>query len=427
MLRFICLLLIVIFAPTNGLANVASIPSGVVALNADNGPAHALVVEKSTQKLFLVRYDGHFAQLARLACTTGKKVGTKEKEGDKKTPEGVYFFTRQIQERDLSNRYGSGAFPLDYPNFLDKLINRNGYSIWLHGINRELRSRDTNGCIAVTNTVLDYLKTYIQINQTPILIQKKLTYHTPKQAERQAEELKIFLREWNKSLNTGSYHQYLSFYDRGYLPDISWWRKWDRRKSPKTGQVTVGTPTVMRFNDTYTVLFDRTLVVGDRPAEIGSVKLFVERTDQGLKIVGEHYQTVEKRWPQKGQPLLAAWDQKGVPIDPRRQLRQMMDGWLAAWSAKQIKDYGQYYAHSFHSQGMNRNDWLKYKQKLNRKYKYIKVTGDRFAFDIGKSECRVTFRQHYESNVFKAVGKKRLILRQENGQWKIHREIYIES
>lgn len=76
----------------------------------------ALIVEKATQTLFLYKFDGKFNLETKMKCSTGKLKGRKSKSGDRKTPEGVYFFTGKYFEKDLAPVYGAGAFPVDYPN-----------------------------------------------------------------------------------------------------------------------------------------------------------------------------------------------------------------------------------------------------------------------------------------------------------------------
>ena len=101
----------------------------------------------------------------------------------------------------------------------------------------------------------------------------------------------------------------------------------------------------------------------------------------------------------------------------------MIEGWLQAWSQKNIKAYGNYYAEDFMSEGMNKIKWLKKKTALNRKYKYIKVKKDNLKISRrAKNIKKVSFIQTYESDKYKAIGRKKLLLKLEKGKWKIYRE-----
>src|SRR5690606_32755049 len=65
----------------------------------------------------------------------GKREGDKTVLGDHRTPEGIYFFVEKYEGPTLNfEEYGIRAFPLDYPNFFDKVLGKTGSGIWLHSI-----------------------------------------------------------------------------------------------------------------------------------------------------------------------------------------------------------------------------------------------------------------------------------------------------
>lgn len=84
-----------------------SIPDVLISFGMGENPRHAIVVEKNTQQLFLYTYDGIYRQLYCMNCSTGEVPGSKMRSGDKKTPEGVYFFTKKFKKRDLTPIYGT--------------------------------------------------------------------------------------------------------------------------------------------------------------------------------------------------------------------------------------------------------------------------------------------------------------------------------
>jgi hypothetical protein len=107
------------------------------------------------------------------------------------------------------------------------------------------------------------------------------------------------------------------------------------------------------------------------------------------------------------------------------EIRSMVDGWLNAWSEMDIDAYGDYYARDFRGRGMDREGWLRYKDRLNRKYEFIRVTRKELtARPEGANRARVSFVQRYESDRYQGVGVKRLVLKREGGQWKIYRETF---
>ncbi len=102
-----------------------------------------------------------------------------------------------------------------------------------------------------------------------------------------------------------------------------------------------------------------------------------------------------------------------------------IDGWLRAWSSMDIATYGTYYAQDFRSQkGMDRRSWLRYKNGLNRKYSYIRVSRNKLVIKHQSKWAIASFVQTYKSDKYKVIGIKRLVLKQEYGRWKIYRETW---
>jgi len=73
---------------------------------------------------------------------------------------------------------------------------------------------------------------------------------------------------------------------------------------------------------------------------------------------------------------------------------------------------------------MNKNSWLKHKDRLNRKYDQINVTMKNLTIRKIRNQYVASFIQRYESSGHNAIGKKELILKKEEGQWKIYRETW---
>jgi len=112
--------------------------------------------------------------LASYYVTIGRKGFGKRKEGDLKTPVGVYRLTGYKPGSTLHERYGFGALTTDYPNALDRQLKRTGYGIWIHGTepgweNRGPRASD--GCITLSNTDFKTLvTTYPMGTNTSVII-----------------------------------------------------------------------------------------------------------------------------------------------------------------------------------------------------------------------------------------------------------------
>lgn len=395
-------------------------------------PEYVILVEKGLQRLSLFKYDGTLSEVLRMPCSTGENPGPKVRSGDAKTPEGVYFFTKEHKRRELAPIYGSRAFPIDYPNVMDIQLGRSGNSIWLHGTNKPLAPRDSNGCIVLRNQDIDRLAQFITLNRTPMIIVNTIS-QKPVVPDRQTRtEILGFVETWAQSIESGTYHDYLTFYDAEFLPDLHWWMEWyGLRKKFRRNQMSFSIETddisVFQYNGMVTVLLDRKMASPAGITATGTVKLFLTRRDGRFRIVGEdHLVLPSKLVLKKGDhPLVVAGRKLEPAAIEETEITDLVDGWLSAWSGKNIRAYGSYYAKDFKSEGgADLAGWLAYKRQLNSKYRYIRVTRDKMTIRKDKQRRAVSFIQTYRSSRFKAVGVKELILKREENRWKIYREIW---
>jgi len=410
------------------------IPDNFITIEiSENNKEYALIIEKDTQKAFLYQCNDSFEEISILKCSTGEVPGIKSCSGDRKTPEGVYFFTREHKKKDLTPIYGSMAFPIDYPNCLDRIKGNGGNSIWMHGTNKKLKDRDTNGCIVFKNSDIDRLSNYITLNRTPIIIVDKITYRNRDTDNEAEKHILLFLSLWKDALQNGDYHEYLAHYDSDYLPDIGWWSGWNviRKKTYSLNlpfSIEIERKSIFKHGRIYVVLFNLVLSSSERNMPVATKKLFLEYKGNQLKIIGEEYQSIDYKLEQyeEKNPIVAALDSIKSENDKEQEIAGMVDRWLKAWSSKNIDEYGKCYAKEFYSNGMNLKKWLRHKRRMNRKYSYISVTKDNLVIYEKGGKFIASFLQTYESSGYKAVGTKILDLKYEQGEWKIFRENWVD-
>ncbi len=426
-----------------------SVPDVFVPFDTHNAPVHVLVVEKASQQLFVYEYKDKPVELYRVKCSTGKKDGPKTREGDSKTPEGIYFFINQHDKSKLAPIYGAGAFPTDYPNLLDRMQGKNGSQIWLHGTNKVLVDRDSNGCVALENTDFEKVSKLIVLHRTPLIITEHLGYVSFDPEAEIRTGLSDFLSRWAKALESGTYHEYLSCYDADYLPDISWWAEWNRIRKEflregKNISVSSENMLIFRHMDTYVSLFEISVESDGKKSPVGAKQFFMTRKEGKFTVIGEDYQfPADVAAKQNGNPVILASRNLIVPESktvaeakpeqtaspqpvmreiPESDIERLIDEWLAAWSSQNIEAYGSFYAEDFISQGMNKRAWLRHKEGLNRTYRYIRVTQKNMKIRPDREGAAVSFVQTYESDKFRSASVKQLLLKRENDQWKISRE-----
>ena len=80
-----------------------------------------LLVDSRRSRLYVFANDGGRPRyVADYYVTLGKNGIEKTREGDQKTPIGVYHVTANLPRSKLTDFYGAGAFPINYPNEWDK-------------------------------------------------------------------------------------------------------------------------------------------------------------------------------------------------------------------------------------------------------------------------------------------------------------------
>lgn len=408
----------------------ALIPDVFVSFDTEGKTAYAILVEKSTQQLFAYAYDGSYKQIHRFKSSTGEVSGPKALDGDRKTPEGVFLFTERHEKRDLSPIYGNRAYPTDYPNIVDRLRGRTGDAIWMHGTNRPLKDRDSNGCIVLKNRDIDRLAPYISLNRTPIIIVDTVNYIPQESVETVKPEVVSFLSDWRDAFIMGTYHQYLSFYDAEYLPDISWWTEWGKiRKTflsshlPLT--IEMEKTSIARYNGSFVIWFDQIVRSGEKDLFSGTRKLFLRPAEETFKIIGEEYMVLPqgKIADEEKNPILAVSRDLKKIVEGEYEIPDLIDRWLSAWSSKNTQAYGDFYAKTYRSQGGGDLEaWLRYKRRLNRRYASIRVSITDLVVEREEDQVVATFIQNYTSTGYRSVGKKTLIFIREGGGWKIYRE-----
>lgn len=184
---------------------------------------HAVVVDTQKARLYLYQNDNGTPRfVADYYIAHGKLGAEKIKEGDKKTPIGVYHVTSSIPRQKLPDFYGSGAFPINYPNEWDKKQGRNGYGIWLHGTPSDTFSRppkSSDGCVVLANTDLDALAKNLQLGTTPVIISNSIEWLSLDdwQAERQA--LLAMIDEWRRDWESLDIERYARHYARNFTSD----------------------------------------------------------------------------------------------------------------------------------------------------------------------------------------------------------------
>jgi murein L,D-transpeptidase YafK len=208
------------------------LPRYVLQLNPEQ--KHALVVDSRRSRLYVFANAGGKPKLvADYYVTLGKKGVDKSREGDQKTPLGVYTVIANLPRSKLTDFYGSGAFPINYPNEWDKRQGRNGHGIWLHGVPSNLYSRPpraSDGCIVLSNPDLDALGRQLQVGLTPVIIADQIEWVDSVALDRDRASLAAALEQWRADWQSRDTDKYLSHYSERFASGNQDLRAWSAHK-----------------------------------------------------------------------------------------------------------------------------------------------------------------------------------------------------
>jgi len=177
---------------------------------------HALVVDSRRSRLYVFENVGGRPQfVADYYVTLGKNGIEKTREGDQKTPIGVYHVTGNLPRQKLTDFYGAGAFPINYPNAWDRRMGRNGHGIWLHGTPSDTYSRPpraSDGCIVLANADLEAVARNLQIGLTPVVISDEIEWTDAASLDAERRGLAGAFEAWRSDWESRNTDRYLSHY-----------------------------------------------------------------------------------------------------------------------------------------------------------------------------------------------------------------------
>jgi len=243
------------------------LPRYVLQLNPDQ--KHALVVDARRSRLYVYANSGGKPKLiADYYVTLGKNGIEKTREGDQKTPLGVYHVTANLPRKKLTDFYGAGAFPISYPNEWDRRQGRSGHGIWLHGVPSNVYSRApraSDGCIVLANPDLESLGQRLQIGLTPVIIADEVEWVDAAALEAERASLAAEVEQWRADWQSRDTERYLAHYAQRFASGGQNLAAWATHKRKVNGakswiKVGLGRVTMLRYpheRDVVVVTFDQ--------------------------------------------------------------------------------------------------------------------------------------------------------------------------
>ena len=210
------------------------VPSNIISLSPQNPYLIAVDASKSRLYWFANKTVDPLKPRLELLLDTYVSVGQKGtgklREGDGRTPLGVYFVNKNLKGQPLPDLYGAGALTLNYPNAIDVMRGQTGSGIWLHGTPSAQYARApwaTDGCVVMSNPEMDRLLRLKNVEKTPVLIADKLEWASPDRSVPDRDAFQKVLNQWIRDRQTSNLDSLKTLYSPQYQRDgkglSAWW------------------------------------------------------------------------------------------------------------------------------------------------------------------------------------------------------------
>jgi murein L,D-transpeptidase YafK len=258
----------------------------------------AIVVDVERFRLYLFENRGGRPILSQdYYISIGKAGADKRREGDEKTPVGVYRVSDYLPGSGLPDMYGPGAFPIDYPNPWDRKLGRTGSGIWLHGTESARYSRaplSSLGCVTLSNRDFLALRDQVEVGRTPVVVTDGVDWQEPARIEAARRELAAAVEAWRRDWESLDTDRYLSHYGAEFQTegmDLAGFARHKRRVNAGKKFVRVSLSDVAIYaypgeEDTVLVEFLQAYVSDSFRSRVGKQQ-FWRRHGDGWKIVFE--------------------------------------------------------------------------------------------------------------------------------------------
>ncbi len=377
-------------------------------------PEYMVAVEKQSQKVHLLVHKSPLRAEASFTCATGQVAGDKTAEGDLKTPEGVYFTTGKrtgLKDFDL---YGTMAFPLDFPNPVDRIKGKTGYGIWIHGRGKKLVPMDTKGCVALVNSDIGFIDSRITPG-TAVIIGESVSWNEPAGNQTQESELlKDLVYKWAQDWENKDGAFFKAFAaDRFSESEGRPFKYFENRKKrifsrAKWIDVEIFNLQALPGPDYWVTWFDQYYRSGNLSSST-SKRLYWQQVGGHWKIVGREYGphigSLKKKY--------LASKQEGV--------NRFLDQWRSDWLSGDLEKYiSKYDLKARQGKRRGAKSIMEHKSSIWEKRKPSTIELGKIKLREHSQGLEVVFRQEYaDVSGYTDKGIKKLVIRPEGDSWRI--------
>ncbi len=383
-------------------------------------PSRLLVVDKRSQTFFYFQQHSPLALVHKLPCATGQADGDKTKEGDLRTPVGVYFLGRKLEKGLDYDLYGDLAYTLNFPNPVDVINGKTGHGIWIHGRGKDINTRETKGCVALNSPDLKRLDQYMQAGM-PVVIADQAEWPAAGAAEHEAvsrqlvDQTRTLLAAWQDK-NEKAFFDLLDEDRLALSEGRQAMNPKERRRALFERfawiRLTHGEVKALAGPDYWVTWFGQYFRAPSFASE-GVKRLYWQRDDQG------RWRVTGMEWAPETFGLEKTYQEQVTA-----EVRAWLDDWRAAWEKGDMARYLACYDDTAAQGDRKGLDAIQEQKKALWAVKRPKrVDLDEVAVGLHPLGVQVRFRQSYLSADGSGdVGRKTLILRPRGQGWAVLKE-----
>lgn len=258
--------------------------------------ASVFMFDKARNRMFVYQHgkDGKLTKITDEYVVTGSVKGEKQHAGDGRSPDGIYRFSKKLQGKKLQAVYGPMAFPIDYPNALDRLHHKSGSGIWLHGYAVDVSRRpprDTRGCFSLSNKRLLAMAGHITPGRTWVIVGNNLRFGHPDDKRRLLASVKRAIDAWRHDWASLNSNAYLSHYHPSFHSgkrNLAAWTRYKRRVNASKSFINVSLSDLTLMHDPNRWSEGEVVVAqfvqhyrSSNYADVSHKRLYLVRTDAG--------------------------------------------------------------------------------------------------------------------------------------------------
>lgn len=377
-------------------------------------PANVVLVEKNKTTLTVLNIkDNNFSEIKKNTVLIGQNGGDKIKQGDLRTPEGIYFIVGHYSPEylkdmygDFAKTYGTGAFPLDYPNPADRAESKTGGGIWLHGVDDNREENVTKGCVAMENKEFNTLMDKVETS-TPVIITKEKILLEEESYLAEKRFYKDFFNGFIESWESNDFENYSSYFHINFKSGSKNYAQFLANKKnlmkiyPKRTVRGENLKVFVENQHSMAMQFDQ-FYCAPNLSVYGEKTLYFKKELDSQRIVAEKY---------KGKD-------ESVYVNPI--IINFLENWKITWEQMDMDSYSANYSTNMKG-GLK--EWMQDKVEKFSKYSTIKIGISNIQITKqAPNRYKVSFVQDFDGGFYKDRGLKTLILEGCPGDMKIYSE-----